>query len=136
MDQGEDRAASARALRALSLDVQELRAEHSNLRVSHANFVFDQSWVNQCVESVIERLNEILAEANLLKARVQQIHSQNQVSVDALHLRVRVLEEALPLLSARIGQSEESLVVAEASFDSLRTRVSTLETHLQLDALD
>ena len=67
---------------------------------------------------------------------MRQLRAQYQVSVDALHLRVRVLEQALQRVLARVGRNEEVLAVAEASFDHLETRVSTIEGQLQLDALD
>ena len=132
----QDSVASARALAALHSDVQELRADHTNLRVAHDNFAFDQGWVNQCVESIIERLNQVLTEVSLLRSTVQQLRTQYQVSVDALHIRVRVLEQALQLLSTRLGRAEESLTVAEHSFAHLQDRVSIVESQLQLDALD
>ena len=125
MDPGEDSAASARALNNLRSEVQQLRA-------SHDNFLLTQSWVNECVESLVERFNQINTEFSLLQTSVRQLRAQYQVSVDALHLRVRVLEQSLQQLSARVGRIEEVLVVAEASFDHLENRVSTIEGLLQL----
>ena len=129
MDPGEDSAASARELSAL-------RSEVRHLQHSHNSFVLTQSWVNECVESLVERFNQVLAEFSLLQNTVHQLRKPYQVSGDALHLRVRVLEQALQRLLARVGRNEEVLAVAEASFDHLETRVSTIEGHLQLDALD
>ena len=129
MDPGEDSAASARALNNLRSEVQQLKA-------SHENFLLTQSWVNECVESLVERFNQINTEFSLLQTSVRQLRAQYQVSVDALHLRVRVFEQSLQQLSARVGRNEEVLVVAEASFDHLESRVSTIEGLLQLDALE
>ena len=129
MDPGEDSAASARGL-------SDLRSEVQHLQHSHENFLLTQGWVNECVESLVERFNQIIAEFSLLQNSVHQLRSQCQVSVDALHLRVRVLEQALQRVLARVGRNEEVLAVAEASFDHLETRVSTIKGQLQLDALD
>ena len=127
MDPGEDSAASARGLSG---------SEVQHLQHSHENFLLTQGWVNECVESLVERFNQVIAEFSLLQNSVRQLQAQYQVSVDALHLRVRVLEQALQRVLARVGRNEEVLAVAEASFDHLETRVSTIEGQQQLDALD
>ena len=102
----------------------------------HTNTTILLSIKGGCEESIIERLNQVLTEVSLLRSTVQQLRTQYQVSVDALHIRARVLEQTLQLLSTRLGRAEESRTVAEHSFAHLQGRVSVVESQLQLDALD
>ena len=98
MDRG-DSAASARSLHALAADHQELVAEVTNLRVLLDNFVFDQQWVNQSVASLIEKVNALGSELQLLqRSLAPRLHSL-QTSVDALHIRLVVIEQFFPQLN-------------------------------------
>ena len=71
-------------------------------------------------------------QATGLERRVQELSDRLVVCQQTLQEILRIL----PLLSDRLGRAEESLAVAEHSFENLENRLSNIESALQLDALD
>ena len=85
-------------LPALHQDFQEHRSDHTNLRISPESFCFDQQWVNDTVAAVVERTNQLHTEFRVVKEELSRQRDHFQVSLDALHLRVRLLEQLFPEL--------------------------------------
>ena len=104
----DDSAASARALAALHSDHISLVAETTNIRISLESVLQDFGPVRVTVGNLVERSNILSTEYRLLQASIAREFRSLQTSIDAIHLRVVVLER----------------------------RLSTVEAHLDLNALD
>ena len=107
MDQG-DSPASARTVDVLHQCHRELCYQVTNLQSSVQSFTFDQGFYNQTTDSLVERCNILSTEVRLLQQALANQAQAAQVERDALHLRVRFLEQ----------------------------RLSTVECHLDLNSLD
>ena len=94
-----DSLASARSVRALHQDHTELSCQVVNLQCFVHSFAYDQQFTNQVVESLVERCNILSTEVRLLQQSLARHVQQAQVERDALHLRIRVLEQRLDLHS-------------------------------------
>ena len=110
-----DSPASARAVEALRQDQSALHQDHralsyqvTNLQTSLQNYVYDQQFPNETIESLVERCNILSTEVRLLQQALAARVQAAQIERDSLHLRVRILEH----------------------------RESAVESHLDLNALD
>ena len=89
--------------------------------------------------SSVSSLSEVSRHVFALQAQTTQLERRVRELSERLIVCQQSLQEILqilPVLSERIGRSEESLAVAEHSFDNLQSRLSNLESWLNLDALD